>query len=178
MLLSRSRLWLVYVTLLSAAVAGCVATGGARPGAPATPALRVFSYLPAGRVAELTFTDARATQSVRTTSFAPSADEVNPHSAWYPLREGTPVDVTVTLLGEAGAPLSRGQIRIRQPEREWLYEAQVQVIRFVPGVPRVPCRGCSAEARFPVRESAGLTPNDSLVVSWSARHATLPMPPS
>lgn len=177
MFLSRGKVRLARMALLSAALTGCMATG-ARAGAPATPALRVFSYLPASQRAELTFTDARAAQSLRTTSFTASADEVNPHSAWYPLREGAPVDVTVTLLGDADAPLATGSIRIRQPERDWLYETQVRLVRFIPGVPQVPCIACSAEARFPVRASAGLTPNDSLVVSWSARHAFLPMPPS
>ncbi|HEX2080956.1 MAG TPA: hypothetical protein VHG08_24850 [Longimicrobium sp.] len=101
-----------------------------------------------------------------------------PHSRWQPLPEGSRVDVDVTLLGDADGPLASGRISIPRVERDWFYEAQVQVVRFSPGVPFVPCMGCLGEARFPVRQSAGLTANDSLVVTWGARHALRPMPPA
>lgn len=167
------RWWLALVWI---AAAGCAVA--ARSGAPVTPALRFVSQLPARYQAEFAFRDGGDVRTLRTTTFVQDAGESVPHSPWQPLAEGSRVDVEVTLLGEGGAPLATGQVSIPRAEREWFYEAQVQVVRFSAGVPMPRCMGCHGEARFPVRPTAGLTSNDSLVVTWSARHATRPMPPA
>jgi hypothetical protein len=158
------------------AIAGCAVAG--RSDAPATPALRIVSQLSAGYQAEFTLRDGRDARTLRTTAFVQDAGETVPHSPWQPLPDGSRVDVDVMLLGDGDAPLAAGRISIPRAESEWFYEAQVQVVRFSPAVPMPRCMGCSGEARFPVRPGAGLTAADSLVVSWSARHAVHPMPPS
>ncbi|HEX6913350.1 MAG TPA: hypothetical protein VF142_23290 [Longimicrobium sp.] len=166
---------LLWISPLAVA-AGCAVAP--RSGAPATPALRIVSQLRGPYHAEFTLRDGREARALRTTSFVQDAGEGAPHSPWQPLPAGSRVDVEVTLLGDGDAPLATGRVSIPRAEREWYYEAQVQVVRFSPGVPMPRCMGCQGEARFPVRPAAGLTPSDSLVVTWSARHATRPMPPA
>lgn len=174
----RSRILPVSAIVLGIAAAACASAGAARAGVPATPALRIVSQLPPAYPARFTIGDAYSSRSLGTALFRQDAGEAAPHSPWQSLPDGSPVVVEVALLGDGDAPLASGSIRIPRVERDWLYEARVQVVRFSPGVPMPPCMGCLGEARFPVRESAGLTAGDSLVVTWSARHAVHPMPPA
>ncbi len=175
-LLARGR-WLAPVWISSAlAAAGCAVA--VRPAVPATPALRIVSQLATGYGARFTLQDASGSRTLRTGDFGRDAGEGAPHSSWQPLPDGGRVDVEVTLLGDGDAPLALGRFTLPRAQREWLYEAQVQVVRFQSGVPLPPCMGCQGEARFPVRPGGGLTTADSLVVTWGARHATRPLPPA
>jgi hypothetical protein len=172
----RSRIRLTCAIVLGIAAAGC-AGAAARAGGRTTPALRIVSQLPPAYQARFTIDDAYSSRSFGTALFRQDAGETVPHSLWQSLPDGSPVVVEVSLLGDGDAPLASGRIRIPRAERDWFYEAQVQVVRFAPGVPMPPCMGCFGEARFPVRPGGALTENDSLVVTWSARHAFRPMPP-
>jgi hypothetical protein len=164
--------------LLGVAAAACAGAASARAGGQATPALRIVSQLPPAYQARFTIDDAYSSRSLGTAMFRQDAGETAPHSPWQSLPDGSRVEVQVALLGDGDAPLASGWIRIPRAERDWFYEAQVRVVRVAPGVPMPPCMGCSGEARFPVRESAGLTASDSLVITWSACHAFRPMPPA
>lgn len=164
--------------LLGIAAPACAGAASARAGGPATPALRIVSQLPPAYHARFTIDDAYSSRSLGTAMFGRDAGETVPHSPWQSLPEGSRVEVQVAVLGDGDVPLASGRFSIPRAERDWLYEAQVQVVRFAPGVPMPPCMGCFGEARFPVRQAAGLTASDSLVVTWSARHAFRPMPPA
>ena len=174
----RSRVLLAAVIVLGISAAACAGAVAAHPGVSTTPALRIVSQLPPAYQARFTIDDAYSSRSFGTAMFRQDAGETAPHSLWQSLPDGSPVVVEVSLLGDGDAPLASGRIRIPRAERDWFYEAQVQVVRFSPGVPMPPCMGCLGEARFPVREAAGLTASDSLVITWSARHAFRPMPPA
>jgi hypothetical protein len=163
--------------VLALLTAGCAAAG-VRAGAADTPALRFVSYLAPGYGAEFSYDEAGRGGTARTDAFGQDSGEVAPHSLWVPLAEGEPVEVEVRLLDDARTPLASGWVQIPQAERDWFYEVQVAVIRYDPRIPRPPCMGCSGEVRFPVRPGGALTAGDSLVVTWSGRHAHLPMPPS
>lgn len=174
----RSRARLASAILLGIAAAACAGAAAARAGVQPTPALRIVSQLPPAYPARFTIDDAYSSRSLGTALFRQDAGETAPHSPWQSLPDGSPVVVEVALLGDGDAPLASGSIRIPRAERDWFYEARVQVVRFAPGVPMPPCMGCLGEARFPVRESAGLTASDSLVITWGTRHAFRPMPPA
>jgi hypothetical protein len=163
--------------LLALLTAGCAAAG-VRSGAHETPALRFVSYLAPGYGAEFAYDEAGRAGTARATEFGQNSGEVAPHSPWMPLAEGEPVEVEVRLVDDARSPLATGRVQVPRAERGWFYEVQVAVIRYDPRIPRPPCMGCSGEVRFPVRPGGALTSGDSLVVTWSSRHARLPMPPS